>query len=662
MAKPAARVGFIQFCLTLGTLGVLARAAQLQLVQGDHWAQKASETRTVREAIAARRGSIYDRGGKWIVVSDEQYRVSIAPEQVRDTVRFSRAVAKALDASPAELQRKIRGGRRSIYFHGPYDALAVEEIRGLAGVHLAPVYPRGGQTNLARQTIGVLDLDTGHGISGIERTLDSLLSGIPGEVVWLTDPTRRSRIASPGRPLREPVRGNDVWLTLDTKLQEIAEAALDRAIDELDAKGGDVIFLDPATGELLAVASRVEGERSAATAFTAPFEPGSTAKLFTAAALLEHDLVDSTDRVDGENGIWTLETARGASYRITDVHIAEEPMNLEMAVALSSNIGLAKFAQRLEPGLQYDMLRRFGFGSHTGVEFPVESSGGVPNPANPATWVEGYTRESISRGYNFQVTAIQLAAAYGAIANGGILYAPTLVREVRSPEGEVLYRHRPEPVRRVLSPEVAATLRRYMRKAVSTSSTDQSLQIEEYALAGKTGTARKVVNGRYVSGKYVSSFAAIWPADRPELVIIVSIDEPKGAYYGSQTAAPLTRDILTEAIASRNQALDFDQLATRDSTRRNGSPAPRAEPAKPRRTPVIAVSWPLAKDLSAREVRPVPDVSGQPARTAIARLHAEGFRVAVEGLGNVASTVPSAGSAVRTGETITIHAEAPRLP
>jgi cell division protein FtsI (penicillin-binding protein 3) len=659
MAKPAARVGFIQFCLMIGTLAVLARAAQLQLVEGDRWARKASEARTVREVIAAQRGSIKDRSGNPILVSHEWYRVSIAPEQIADTATFSRAVARALGASAADLQRRIRGGRRSIYFHGPFDAVAVQPIRKLAGVHLSPVYPRGGRTNLARQTIGVLDLESGHGISGIEGTLDSLLSGLPGETVWLTDASRRSRIASPSRPVRDPIRGNDVWLTIDVKLQEIAEAALDRAIDELGARGGDVIFLDPSTGELLAVASRVEGERSAATAFTAPFEPGSTAKLFTSAALLEHRLVDSTDRVDGENGVWTLRTPRGASHRITDVHIAREPMTLEMAVALSSNIGLAKFAQRLEPGLQYDMLRRFGFGSHSGVEFPVESSGDIPRLSK---WREGFTRESISRGYNFQVTAIQLAAAYGAIANGGILYAPTLVREIRSPEGEVLYRHRPEPVRRVISPEVAATLRRYMRKAVGTGSPTQTIEIEELELAGKTGTARKVINGRYADGKYVSSFAAIWPADHPKLVAIVAIDEPKGAYYGSQTAAPLTRRILQDAIASRNRALDFDELATSDSTRRAGGRVVRAMPSGGERPPVVAVSWPLDTDRSARTVRPVPDVSGHSARAAVARLHAEGFRVAVEGLGAVSGTVPSAGTAVRTGETITIRADAPRLP
>ena len=662
MAKPAARVGFIQFCLMLGTLGVLARAAQLQLVQGDYWAHEAAEARTVRETVAAPRGAIRDRSGNALVASHEWYRVSIAPEQIRDTVRFSRAVARALGASPTDLLRRIRAGRRSIYFHGPFDAVKVQSIRKLAGVHLSPVYPRGGRTDLARQTIGVLDPESGHGISGIERTLDSVLSGIPGETVWLTDPSRRSRIASPSRPVREPVRGNDVWLTIDVKLQEIAEAALDRAIDELGAKGGDVVFLDPATGELLAVASRVEGERSAATAFTAPFEPGSTAKLFTAAALLEHGLVDSTDRVSGENGVWNFQPPRGGRpYSITDVHVAREPMTLEMAIALSSNIGLAKFSQRLDSGIQFDMLRRFGFGTRSDVEFPVESSGHVPVPGSEE-WREGFTRESMSRGYHFQVTAVQLAAAYAAIANGGILYAPTLVREIRSPEGQVLYRHRPEPVRRVISPEVATTLRRFMQKAVGTGSSEEGVVIEEFRLAGKTGTARKVVNGRYAVGKYVSSFAAIWPAEQPELVAIVSIDEPKGAYYGSQTAAPLTRRILRDAITSRNRALDFDRLATRHDAAPAGAESALVPPAKPEPPPVVAISWPLAEDVSRRAVRQVPDVAGQTARTAIATLHAEGFRVAVEGLGTVASTVPSAGSAVRTGETITIRADAPRLP
>jgi cell division protein FtsI (penicillin-binding protein 3) len=653
MAKPAARVGFIQFCLMLGTLAVLAKAAKLQLVEGDQWAAKARSQRTVHEEIPAWRGTIHDRSGMTLVGSQLHYRVNIAPDQVRDTAAFVRAVARALDVPAAELRRRIGSGRRSVYYGGPFDAVTVLPVRSLPGMHLMPVYPRVGRTDLARTTVGLFDIETSAGVSGIERMLDSVLAGIPGETVWLTDVSRRARYASPSRLGREPVRGNDVWLTIDARLQEIAESALDRAIEAMRAKGGNAIFLDPATGELLAVASRVEGERSAASAFTAPFEPGSTAKLFTAAALLEHGLVDSTDRVDGENGVWVLETP-GRDHRITDVHVAKEPMTLEMAVALSSNIGLAKFSQRLEPGQLYDMLRRFGFGSSTGLGFPAEASGGVPPLID---WKPGYTRESLSRGYNFNVTAIQLAAAYGAIANGGILFAPSLVREIRSPEGDLLYRHRPEPVRRVISESTAASLRRFMRKAVSAGGQADRAIIEELELAGKTGTARKVVNGHYVS-RYFSSFAAIWPSERPELVAIVTIDEPEGVYYGSQTAAPLTKDILEQALASRNQAFDYQRLAARDSLRVPERPRAAAQ-ERPGEAAVVAVDWPAKPNGAVNAIRPVPDVAGRPAREAIALLHAEGFRVAVDGLGAVSATEPRAGTPVRTGATITIQADAP---
>lgn len=661
MAKPAARVGFIQFCLFLGGLAILGKAARLQLVEGDRWAAEAEQGRTVREELPAGRGTIFDRSGVELVVSQERYHISIAPEQVRDTSTFARRVGRAIGESPDRLARAIGSGRRSVYLAGPYDALAVEPIRTLRGVSLTPVFRRVGRTDLARATVGALHPDSSSGLSGIERSLDSLLAGVPGETVRLRDKWGR-RYDSPGRPTRRPVRGHDVWLTIDARLQEIAEAALDNAIAEMDAKGGDVVFLDPATGELLAVASRVEGERSTATAFTSTFEPGSTAKLFTAAALLRHGLVDSTDRVSGENGNWLFQPPVGRPYRITDVHIAREPMTLETAVALSSNIGMAKFSQRLRPEQQYDMLRDFGFSTRTGVEFPGEEDGYVPNPARPREWSPASTRESLSRGYGMSVTAIQLAAAYGAIANGGLLLTPTLVREIRSPEGSVLYRHRPEPVRRVLDPEIAATLRRYMRKAVSTGGTSDKAVIETYELAGKTGTARKVVNRRYAIGKYFSSFAAVWPADRPELVAIVTIDEPRGAYYGSQTAAPLTQKILQEALASRNRALDLDRLARRDTTTR---PAPKARPAPmaPRDPlPLVAVTWPAPPPDTSRREAPLPDVTGVPTRAAISRLHAAGFRVAVEGSGLISRMAPAGGTRFRTGETVTLWAEPPRLP
>ena len=650
MAK-SARIGFLQFCLFAGALAVLVRAAQLQLVEGAEHASAAERTRTVRAPLPARRGTIYDRSREALAISEESYHVSLAPEQVKDKRATARLVARSLEENAAAVERRLRTSR-SVYFHGPYSALDVQPIRGQPGVHLEPLYPRTRpKGNLAQHTIGLVDPQNATGLSGVESALDSLLSGVAGEAVWVKD-NRERRYESPSRLVREPVNGNDVVLTIDGRLQEIAEAALDKAIGEMDAQGGNVVFLDPWTGELLALASRAEGERSSATVFTAPFEPGSTAKLFTAAALLSHGLVDSADTVTGENGEWTFETSRGHRRKITDTHAAKRPLTLAHAIETSSNIAMAKFSQRITPEALYDAMRDFGFGSATGVGLPSEARGDLTPPHK---WIPGFNRESIAYGYNFSVTALQLAAAYAAIANGGILYTPSLVREVTGPDGTALYQHRPEPVRRVLTPEVAATLRGYLRGAVDSAGTGERAQIQSYALAGKTGTSRRIENGVY-GNDYISSFAAIWPIDRPQLVVIVVIEDPSGAYYGGETAAPLTRTMLEEALTSQNRALDFNQLALRGAAVAAGLPESPPDPPEPTDSdvPVVAVPWPSDGKPPAAPPARVPEVAGLSVRAAAFTLHRSGFRVMLEGSGTAVSSRPAAGTSAPRGSTVTV--------
>ena len=651
MARPAARIGFIQFCLFLGALAVLGRSAYLQLIRGSRYAAEVQRARTVREVLQAPRGTIYDRSGAALAVTQESYHVSIAPEAIKDRKGLLRALSRTTGMSSRELEQRLRRPRKSYYFHGPFDALQVESIRGLPGVHLEVVLQRKRPMGaVAQHAIGLIDEERSAGVSGLESVLDSVLAGVPGEAVRVRD-HRGQRYESPSRLVRSPVRGNDVVLTIDARLQQIAEAALDEAVERMEARGGNVVFLDPNSGELLAVASRERGGTSAAWAFTEPFEPGSTAKIFTAAALLMRDRVDTADRVTGERGRWEMVTPGGAIHLITDTHAAEEPMNLEAAIGRSSNIGMAKFVQRVSPVELYETLRDFGFGTKTGVEVAAESPGYFERAEK---WRPGYGRESLSRGYYFTVTALQLAAAYGAIANGGVLYAPTLVREIRSPDGATLYHHRPEPVRRVLSDSVAKTLRTYLRTAVGSTGTGERAQIQQYALVGKTGTARKVENGRYVN-KYVSSFAAIWPAERPQVVAIVTIDEPRGGYYGGETAAPLARTMIEGALLSRNSALDFTRLAHRDSTTRVALGAVHAPEAT---TPesVRAVSWPLAPAPTRRDTV-VPDVAGMDIRAATRVLHGTGFRVGIRGSGRVVRSEPGAALPAPRGATVTLVAE-----
>lgn len=653
MAKPEVRIAAIQFCLAAGIGAIVVRAAQLQLFEGARWSSEAEAQRTVRAVLPARRGTLYDRNGVPLAVTQEFYHVGAAPNELRDRPATVRLLSAQLGLSAGQVDRDV-ARKKWVYWHGPFTASQVQRLRGVAGVHLdgefLRFYPA---RDLARPIIGGLSPDTATGASGLELALDSLLTGQPGEAVLLKDRAGR-RYDSPSRLVREPVAGRDVWLTLDAELQEIAERGLADALEEMRAAGGDVVFLDPATGELLALASRHAGGIAAASTITDPFEPGSTAKLFTAAALLAYNRVDSTATVSGENGEWLMPVNQhGRTRRITDTHKSPGKLTLAQAIQVSSNIAMSKFAQRLAPEEQFSVLRDFGFGSPTGVEFPSESRGRL---ARPDQWQPMYTRASVAMGYEFGVTPVQLAAAYGAIANDGVLLAPTLVREIRSPAGVRLYRHQPEPIRRATSPEIAATLRSYLAGVVGEGGTGERAQLANYALLGKTGTAVRFEGGRYVRGEYTASFAALFPADRPQLVVIVKIDNPKGSYYGGLTAAPMTKSMLQQALSSHRVAIDRSRLAASETA----GPAPdeRGDPTPPGALTIV-VPWPAPAAESAARSLPVPDVQGVTVREAALLLHRHGFRVDLRGTGLVAGTSPGPGEETRPGATVIVWTGVP---
>ena len=655
MAKPLTRIAVVQFGFAVGVLAILARAVQLQLLQGDRWAEQAQRQRTERAVLPARRGALYDRNGAPLAVSQEFYHVGVAPNELTDPPRAAQLLSRHLRVSRAALDRDLRARKRWIYYHGPFTATQVQPLRRLAGIHLAGDFQRFYPSRaLARPIIGGLSPDRPSGAAGLELSLDSILTGQPGEAVLLKDRAGR-RYDSPARVIREPVPGNDVVLTLDAELQEIAERGLDEALTEMRAEGGDVVFFDPNNGELLALASRQAGRSGPtsvrASTFTDPFEPGSTAKLFTAAALLMHRRVDSNDAVFAEGGQWRMPITRSGRTRvISDAKKTTGNLTLARTIQVSSNVGMAKFSSRLSPEEQFEMLRDFGFGTPTGAEFPSESRGRL---ARPDKWQPMYTRASMAMGYEFGVTPVQLAAAYGAIANHGLLLTPTLVREIRDPAGDLLYRHRPEPVRRVVTPKVAGQLRDFMRGAVAEGGTGGEAQLANYALLGKTGTAVRFEGGRYVRGEYTASFAALFPADQPQLVVVVKIDNPRGQYYGGLTAAPVTRTMLQQALASRRVSIDRSRLAPHDTTSPR-APSPAALPAG---MPRVVIDWPHEPVVAKRAAVPVPNVAGRPVREAALALHRRGFRVALQGLGKVSRTLPPGGGTATPGTAVTVWAE-----
>jgi cell division protein FtsI (penicillin-binding protein 3) len=635
MARSAIRLQVVQAAFGIAVLALLARAAQVQLFQGARHAATAQAQRTERKVLDARRGTIYDRNGMPLALTQEVFHVGVAPNELSDAEATARLLERELGVARRVVQREL--SEPWGYFHGPYTAVDVQPLRGVRGVYpereLVRFYP---DPDLARAVVGRPGAD-GRPASGLERTLDSLLAGTAGTSVVLVD-RHGNEIEAPSGLSAIPAAGHDVYLSIDAGLQEIVERALADGIEQYDAAGGDVVVLNPRTGEILAVASLDAQGRGAASAFTAVFEPGSTAKLFAAAALLRGRLAAAGDSVWAEEGTYRL-----GGRTITDEHPSGW-LTLQAAIEQSSNIGTVKFAERLSPELQFLALRDFGLGTPTGVEYPAESPGILKLPHE---W-SGTTPASLAMGYEVAVTAVQLAQAYGAIANDGVMMQPTLIREIRSDDDRVIYRREPDPVRRVVDAEVAARLRAMLLGVVYRGGTGQTAALTSYELAGKTGTARRAGPGGYITNSYTASFASLFPADDPQLVMVVKLDDPQGV-YARLTAAPITRGVVEQLLAAQSDALDRGRLTVE---REPEAPAPAIAAG----TVPYVVEWPLVLQADTATPRPVPDVTGRSLRDAAHQLHLAGLRVRVRGWGTVRSVEPAPGSRVAAGTLVTVHA------
>lgn len=652
MARPAVRIGFVQGITLLAFAAALARAGQVQLVQHERWARQAEQHRTRLDSVPARRGTIYDRHHEPLAVAQDFYTIAVAGNEIRDSALVLRVLGRDLRKETRRVREAIRGtGRNWVPLAGQHDATEIEPLRRTAGVYLNASYRRAFPSGpLARPLIGSLAGESGHGASGLELQLDSLLAGIPGEQVVLRDRQGR-RYESPARRVRDPVDGHDVVLTLDAEMQQIAEEMLAAAIRAAEAEGGDVVILDPHSGEVLAMASRVDGgDATGLTMLNQPFEPGSTAKLFTAAALLRRGDFDTTLTMRVDEAPYPIP---GRARPIEDAKVKPGDYTLARAIQLSSNVATVKFGQLLSPQEHYETLRDFGFGTRTGFPFPAEEDGTLPRPHR---WTAADQTPSIAMGYGLDVTTLQLALAYAAVANGGMLPAPALVREIIDPQGRIVYRHEPEMVRRAVSPEVAAALMDYLSQAAGEEGTGGEAQLAAFRVAGKTGTSRIIEDGRYVS-RYVSSFAGIFPADEPQLVVVAKIRDPRGGeFYGGETAAPLVRRMLERALQARQSALNRARLA------RAAGPVPTASAPAARGGAEAAqvVLLPLAPVADSVPTAPVPEVAGLSLRRATQALHRAGFQVRIAGAGTVvAGSAPGAGTPRRVGTTITLETRAP---
>lgn len=576
------RVRLVGLAMLVGFALLGVRAAHLSLadVRAQELAPRQAQTVLV---LAPARGSITDRSGAELAVTVPAPSVYAVPKQVADPRGTARTLAKLLGLSTQVVEKRLRLGGGFVYVARWIDRERAKQLEALAlpGIGLISEprrrYPQG---PLAGRLVGFANVD-GAGVRGIEQSEDEWLQGHAERIAVQRD-ARRRILAYAGHDPRGAA-GGDVALTLDAALQAEAEAALADTLLATGAQGGFVIALDPRTADVLALAEAPAFDpnqfRSAtyretrSRSFADAFEPGSTLKPFLVAAALERRAIAANDRFDCEHGVWRVP---GKTLRDTHEHGV---LDVAGILQVSSNIGAAKIGYQLGREAQHAMLSALGFGSRSGSGFPDESPGILRHwrgwrPVDHAT---------ISFGQGVSVTALQLAAATAALANGGILRAPRLVAARREPGG-VWQPTAPGDGRRVLREEVAQQVLGMLEGVVHRQGTALRASLEGVRVAGKTGTAQPLDphTRRYASNRYLGWFVGAAPAEAPRIVVVAMVEEARGvAHTGGSTAAPLFARTAAAALARegmRTQAVfGLPEPAFAGWTPAGGVPAARRE-------------------------------------------------------------------------------------
>ncbi len=608
---------------------VIARLVQIQLVRHGEYVVKAARQQEMTLALQPVRGSIIDRRGLILAESVAAESIYADPQAISDREQTAKALAsvKALQMDARELASKLSSASGFVWIARqlPLEASAAVKALKLPGIYFLGEhrrsYPR---AMLAANVIGYVGVD-GEGLGGIEHSFDAQVRGRAGRVTLLRD-ARRGMYLVGGEGPNRPIDGNDVVLTIDSVVQFIAERALGRAVDQYHAADGVAIVMDPRDGRILAMASNPSFDPNRYRDFSPDdrrnrtvqdaYEPGSTFKIVTASAGLEERVVTPSQVLDCGSGF----------IQIGNTQIHEHGGNryglitFEEVMIHSSNVGAVRVGLALGQDRFYRYIRRFGFGERSGVTLPGEAQGRL----RPTDQWSLLSNASLSFGQEINATPLQVLGAVAAIANGGLRVRPRIVEKVVDARGSTIFTPpQAEPVR-VISEKTAAVLNEIL-KAVVARGTGAPAALAEHVVAGKTGTSQKAAHGGYSPDKFVASFGGYVPADRPQLAILVVIDEPKGAEYGGTVAAPVFKEIAESTLRYLN-----------------------VPPSIPART--IDVTTPALAAFSqapaATNGSNVPDLRGLDARAAVARATAAGLNVRASGSGLVQTQQPLPGQAM----------------
>ena len=545
-ALPAWRSRLLFLFLLGGMLGLLVRAVYLQGINNDFLQQKGDARYGRVIEVPAHRGMITDRNGEPLAISTPAETVWASPPDVEASPKQVAQLARIIGMTESDLKERLfNTSKEFVYLKRqlpPEQAQQVVRL-GIPGISLKReyrrYYPAGEVTS---HLLGFTDVDD-NGREGIELMHQAKLGGKVGSQQVIKD--RRGHIVEDVASLRAPKEGGDVALSIDSKIQSIAFREIQQVVEKYQAKAGSIVVLDAKTGEVLALANwptfnpnnRVRPALSFLRnrAVTDLFEPGSTMKPFTAAAVLESGKFKPTTMVNTENGRLTI-----GGRTIHDTH-PEAMLSVAQIIQKSSNVGAAKMALSMTPQDFWSSLSQNGFGAATGSEFPGEATGRL---RDFKTW-RPIEQATMSYGNGISVNLLQLARAYTAFANNGELKQVTMLKQETPTVGTKIY-----------SDETAIAVRAMLEMVVGPGGTAPLAQVAGYRVAGKTGTAHKLQNGRYVD-KYVASFVGMAPASSPRLIVAVMVDEPGGKdYYGGLVAAPTFSSVMSASLRSLDVPYD----------------------------------------------------------------------------------------------------------
>ena len=646
------RVVVAVILLVAWSAAIEARLVYLQVGRHADLTGRAERQQLRTVETTAKRGDILDRSGRVLAYSVDADSIYAVPTDIPDPDAAAAALCNALDGCVADerqaLAGRIRRGRAFAYVRRQ---VSPDEARRVAALDLEGIgfmkenrrfYPN---KDLAAHVLGYVGIDN-TGLNGLEAAYDTLVKGRPGTVLIQTDARRRafSRIERP------PTTGATLELTVDQYLQHVAERELRAGVEENRAAGGTAVVMDPRTGEILALANwptfnpnayRAAGKETQRNrAIQDLYEPGSTFKIVTASAAFEEHVVEADDPIDVSAG-----NIRFGARVIDDDH-RYGVLSFTDVIVKSSNVGAIKVGMKLGPERLGLYTKRFGFGRRSSPDFPGESAGIVWDPSK----LTPSALASVSMGYQVGVTPLQMAAAVSSIANGGELFEPRIVRAVITDGARTPVPHK--VVGRTVSAGTAALLTGIMEQVV-TRGTGTRAKVLGFTAAGKTGTAQKVINGRYSTSEYNASFVGFIPSRQPLFAIVVVIDSPHGKnlYYGGSVAAPIFQRIAEASLRHQGVPPSIDAappvlVARREDPRERPTSGPAELPA------IVALGGGTTGSAPL-----FPDLRGLGARDALRMLARIGLTARLHGAGIVVEQDPAAGGAIERGAVATLRLE-----